>query len=140
MCRVSNKLILCRCGQEIDFEKDHWMLNRFIDGKEELIIGETMLPDYTDPEIIKSNIDNLVRMLNQGNCFDFEVAFCEKDQLILFFNGKTTSAEKRMYAFEYNNLKWVSIETEPLMLNWYHDTIMEGYLKNSTSQKPTKQQ
>lgn len=132
MCQISDTLILCGCQHDLDLENNHWMLNRFVDGKEELILGETMLPNLMDPEIFKSNVEKLAKMLNTGNCFDTQMTFQDKDQLILFLKGKAPSANMQMYAFEYSKKKWNSISTEILMLNRHHDTIILGSVLNST--------
>lgn len=132
MCKISNRLILCSCDTEIDYDKDHWMLNRFREGKEDIIEGMPMLPTFLDPDIDKYNIGLLTEMLNQGNCFDFEVEFRKKDQLVLFLKCDNDNWKSELfYAFEFTGGKWREIETEPLMLNWYHDTIREVRIKNS---------
>src|SRR5690606_22081557 len=100
MCKVSDKLILYSCTQDINFEKNHWVLNRFVDGKNDIILGERNLPCRIDPLIVKTNIEKLTNMLNATNCFDFEAEFKDKDQLVLYFKNETSLSERKMYVFE----------------------------------------
>lgn len=100
------------------------MLNRFRNGKEEVMIGQSMLPFDVDPEIENYNINKLTAMINAGNCFDFETEF----QLVLSFNRERKYQGEKIYVFEYNDHQWKSIESVPSMLNWYHDTIRKGFI------------
>ena len=135
MCKVSDKLILCSCTQDINFEKNHWELNRFVDGKNDIILGEPNLPCGIDPLIVKTNIEKLTNILNAADCFDFEAAFKDKDQLVLYFKNEMPLPDEKMYVFEFKNKKWKWIQTEPLMLTWYHQTINQGYIEPLTNQK-----
>lgn len=128
MCRITNKLILCSCTTDLDSHDNHWVLNRIRDGKEEIMIGQPMLPYDLDPEVESYNVSLIEKMINQENCFDFETEFQEKDQLVLFLKSDSPFQEDRMYAYEFSGQKWSAIETEPLMLNWYRDTIREGFI------------
>lgn len=49
MCRITDKLILCSCDTGLDLHDNHWVLNRILDGKEEIMIGQPMLPYDLDP-------------------------------------------------------------------------------------------
>lgn len=128
MCKITNKLILCSCDIGLDFHDNHWVLNRIRGGKEEIIIGQPMLPYDLDPEVESYNVALIEEMMNQGNCFDFETEFQEKDQLVLFLKSDNQYQEERIYAFEFSDQRWCATETEQLMLNWYRETIRKGFI------------
>lgn|SRR5690606_5627073 len=128
MCKITNKLILCSCDTDLDFHDNHWALNRFRNGKEEIMIGQPMMPYDLDQETESYNISFLANLINQGDCFDFEAEFQEKDQLVLFLKNEKGFQEDKIYAFEFSGQKWSTVESEPLMLNWYHNTIRQGFI------------
>ncbi len=124
MCEVSKNLKLCTCHSSIDELENVWMYTRFIEGKEEYIIGMPMLPYGINPATDKANRYRICRMLNQRNCFDIEIQHMDKDQLHLSFDKYSL-----FYSFEYRNNKWKSIQSEPLMVEWFHDVIHHGEMK-----------
>lgn len=126
MCRPTDRITLCSCETDPDLSGNHWMLNRFRKGKNEIVIGETLVPDYPDPEIRRRNVRFLTDQINQGNCFDFEVEFQEKDQLVLSFTDEEAYQDEVLYVFEFRTGEWKSIDTDKLSIRWYHDTIRKG--------------
>ncbi|MBK8518407.1 MAG: hypothetical protein IPL55_19620 [Saprospiraceae bacterium] len=124
MCEVSNKIIFCTCHSDLDELEDAWIYARFVDGKEEYIIGMPIMPNFINPVTHKANRYRICRMLNQRNCFDIDILHIDRDQLHLSFDKYSL-----FYSFEYRNSKWRSIESEPLMMEWYHDIIHYGKMK-----------
>ena len=124
MCEVSKNLKLCTCHSDMDEIENVWMYARFVDGKRHFILGEPMVPNYINPATNKVNKMRITRMLNQRNCFDIEINHMDKDQLHLSFDKYSL-----FYSFEYRNNKWKSIQSEPLMVEWFHDVIHYGKMK-----------
>ncbi len=125
MCEVSKNLKLCTCNSDMDEIENVWMYARFVDGKRHFILGEPMVPNYINPATNKVNKMRITRMLNQRNCFDIEINHMDKDQLHLSFDKYSL-----FYSFEYRNNKWKSIQSEPLMVEWFHDVIHYGKMKD----------
>lgn len=128
MCKLSDKLSLCSCEADIDYDKNHWVLNRFRADKNIISVGIPVWPTFIDSEIENHNTVLLTGMLNDGSCFDFELEFQEKDQLVLYLIAKNLFL---FYAFEFSDKKWHHFIPKPMSLEWYHDTVREGIIKNA---------
>ena len=122
MCTVSNEIKLCSCKID-DFEKVkyYWTLHRFIDGKNEEVVGEVVLPYYSQKNIDhKLNKKNILLALNSGNRFDFEPNLQNKDLLHLAFRFDEANFQHHNYGFEFKNGKWRKAEYDALMWMWHH--------------------
>jgi len=108
----------------LDEIENPWIYTRFVEGKFEYIIGEPMLPDYLHNTNHRLNRYRICRMLNLKNCFDIEIKPKDRDELHLSFDKYSL-----FYSFVFRNNKWRSIESEPLMVEWYHDIIHYGEMK-----------
>ncbi|WP_449436534.1 hypothetical protein [Pedobacter steynii] len=79
MCTISNKLKLCTCKTKDLYRlKNFWVLHRFVKGKNEMILGEMILPNFNPLIDVALNEKVLVALLNDGNIFDVAFELKEK--------------------------------------------------------------
>jgi hypothetical protein len=121
MCKISNKLKLCSCktrnAQQL---KHYWVLNRPED-KGVYTLGDIIPPADIGEQVEKYNIHSLGKQLNNGNCFDINLAHQENDILELHFTCKqpgidhSTSYARNylVYAFVYKKGKWRKTSYDP---------------------------
>lgn len=148
MCKVCDQLRLCTCNVLEEEPKSHyWILyKRYEDGTQ--TIGDLLLPALFTPEIQQYNNDMLARLLNQGDCFDFDADLKENDLLELnlrigskqekhFLSTNGSNGSKFVsYEFEYKNGKWVDAEWNP-----FHNNLMQkmqGKMANVFGQDDSK--
>ncbi len=132
MCRVSDKLKLCTCASSISKLKHYWVLHRFSEAKDVVVIGEAMLPASISFEDDKFNRDTLLRLLNDGNVFDVDMKPSYKDRLQLTFTNSSSSEKFQIdYGFEYLNDRWELIEFDHLEWMWHHEEDLFGKIKNA---------
>jgi hypothetical protein len=120
MCRISEKLKLRTCGpSNIGSLENYWVLykpgNQF-----ECILGEILVPYKLERDLNKVNRRTLLKLLNQGNCFDKELPIEEGDILELTFEVPEITrnlAEEFMrssfsYWFTFKNGKWKNYQID----------------------------
>ena len=133
MCKVSDKLRLCTCATDYNQLKHYWTFHRFVEGMENYIIGETMLPYRLSATDHEANYVILNILLNEGNPFDVELLPVKKDRLHLSFTciegGDTVS-----YGFQYTGRRWKRQEYCSLMWYWHHEEVQGGKVKNALHQ------
>ena len=125
MCKVSDKLKLCTCKTtNVEDLKHYWILYKYAD------IGVCTMGDYIMPEPIaekedRYNINTLQALLNEGNCFDFEIELEENDRLEFHFSCVQNSigmipaakVDYLTYTFSYKSSKWTIEEFDPFHNN-----------------------
>ncbi len=136
MCEISDELKLCTCSNAEELG-NYWVLYRYNKDKNELIVGEILLPRIITLEEIR-NKDILLALLNKINCFDFEYQPQNKDRLLISLqtNAEEDFEEESIaYGFEYRNGKWKIKDYETF--EWYerYDEILEGKIKNLYKKK-----
>ena len=130
MCKVSDKLQLCTCKGNIESLRHYWILHRFIEGRNIVVMGECMPPAQIDPQIDAMNENLLLLLLNEKNVFDTNINPLEKDRLEISFLVSPENYERLTYGFEYRNGKW-RIELYDVFewMSHHHDEI-SGKIKN----------
>ena len=123
MCKLSGKLVLCTCNEQIDKTKPNWILNRRFGSKFRLVVGEFDIP-YLVYEHLQKNVE---AQLNQANCFDFDYIPCEGDTLILDFNDFQLT-------FVFNALKQVWFSDEHPELHYEYQVLESGYIGQHVEQ------
>ncbi|MEJ7694025.1 hypothetical protein [Daejeonella sp.] len=120
MCKISSTLKLCTCATKDPYSlKNYWILQR-PHSRDEMILGETVLPHFLADGVDQFNQDTLLILLNEGNCFDVILDHREKDTLELHLSCK----EKNLvYAFDFKNGKWKLSEYDPFA---NHDEVKHG--------------
>lgn len=133
MCTVSNNLKLCSCAiADFDEIKYYWELHRFKKGKDEMVVGEVMMPCFNEKVDHRLNGKTILEALNRGDAFDFEPDFRNKDLLHLAFKFDDNDWQHCNYGFEYKNGKWEVAEYDALMWMWHHSVINQGKIENAT--------
>lgn len=133
MCKESNKLRLCTCKLDTNKLKNYWVFYRFAKDKDNMVIGETMMPVAINIEDELHNRELLPKLLNEGNVFDVELHPKNKDRLQLsFFVTRNNEGRDTIdYGFEYKKGKWVQKEFDWLMWAGNHDEEQNGKITNA---------
>jgi hypothetical protein len=135
MCLVSEKIKLCSCNKP-DFKRHYWIFHRFSAEKNDLVIGEALLPAYIDPATDALNKNLLLQLLNQEDIFDFELVPQEKDRLQLSFLVKPIYGDDHLsYGFEFRKRKWRLTSFDYLQWMWHHEEEARGKIKNGLKRK-----
>lgn len=124
MCKISDKLKLCTCNQIEDiFDlKHHWRLYQFEESKFR-IVGELMPPQefMIGKNDNKYNHEKLREMLNEGNCFDFDIKLTKGDILEIHLTCEPDRNDVEeaflVYQFVFNGRKWVKEKHDPFDSN-----------------------
>lgn len=136
MCEISDELKLCTCSNAEELE-NYWVLYRYNKDKNELIVGQPILPrDITLEELI--NRDIFCEFLNKKNCFDFEYQPQNKDRLLISLQTNSEEdfeEESIAYGFEHRNGKWKIKDYETFDWVEKYDGILEGKIKNLYKKK-----
>jgi hypothetical protein len=124
MCTVSDKLKLCTCKNDAATTKDFWALYRFVKGKQDIVIGDPVIPAFINPEKDLYNQSLLLKLLNEGNFFDEPLYPIDKDKLQISFDLEEKGQLNYGFLFEHN--EWKIIEYE--FFDWLttHKEIKEG--------------
>ena len=130
MCTISNKLKLCNCStKDVYTLKNFWVLHRFVKGKNDNVVGEVIMPYHNPLVDVAANEDTLLKLLNQGNIFDFDIALKNKDLLHLAFTFEGDEGHNN-YGFEFKNAKWNNVGHDFLTWMWQHEEYKYGKIKN----------
>jgi hypothetical protein len=134
MCNISNKIKLCSCTNRSVNKLDHyWILHRFNEAKDIIIIGEPIMPYEMPNPNYGINAATLTTRLNDNDAFDIAIKFEEKDQLEIVFNQLAKDPSKTLiYYFKYTNGKWFEEDTDPFDLMNHYDEFKFGKLKDIT--------
>jgi hypothetical protein len=124
MCTVSNKLKLCTCKNDATITKDFWALYRFVKGKKDIVIGESVMPAFIDPEKDIYNQNLLLKLLNEGNVFDEPLFPINKDRLQISFDLEEKG--QLNYGFLFKTNQWTIIEYDCFDWLTAHKEIKEG--------------
>lgn len=136
MCKVSDKLKLCTCGVDDINELPHyWILYKYAD-KGIWRVGQPIFPAVIGERTETHNIDTLQKLLNDGNCFDFEVKLEENDRLVFTFtcvdNANMMVSSHRgnylEYTFVWKNGAWIIGDWNPFRINL--DEKLKGEILN----------
>ncbi len=76
------------------------ILHRFVDGKDELIIGSPRMPEYITVAYDDMELE-LCWRLNESDCFDKPMSFVTNDVLVVSIDGF-----EKHFAFEFNGPDW----------------------------------
>lgn len=135
MCTVSSELKLCSCKiEDFDNVKYYWVLHRFVEGKDLMVLGEVML-NYPDENIDhKLNEKVILKALNAKNIFDFEPILNNKDLLHLAFKFTEDDWQHHNYGFEFKNGKWCKAEYDGLTWMQQHEEFKQGKIENALAE------
>lgn len=122
MCEISEKLKLCTCNS-VDNILNYWIYYKNESRNNETIIGEVVAPYNFQKESAIQTSSQLIKMLNQQNCFDFEINHFENDQLLIQIEIKQGVIKK--YYFKYKLGRWHSMEAGNLY-RWNGVEFLKG--------------
>ncbi|RNL54168.1 hypothetical protein [Pedobacter jejuensis] len=135
MCTISNKVKLCTGNtKDVTKLKNYWILNRFVKGKSDIVLGEVIMPYFNPSVDVGLNEDTLLKLLNEGNVFDFDIELKDKDLLHLAFkfNG---DEQHNNYGFEFKKGKWKNVGHDFLTWMWHHEEYKYGKIKTEYKNK-----
>jgi hypothetical protein len=130
MCTVSSKLVLCTCTpKSVSGLKHYWVWYRFVEGKNEMVMGIPSMPFELNPETEALNWKTLQKRLNEPDAFDLDLKPMEKDRLQIHFSCGPEYYECVDYGFEYRKGNWRKKEFE--FFNWLNhwDELQTGKIK-----------
>jgi hypothetical protein len=131
MCKVSEKFKLCTCanGSMIDLQH-YWVLHRYSAIKKDFIMGMPILPSMVDPVLLFENTEAILDRLNEGDAFDFEITFQDKDCLEIVLNH-----DEMNFTFTYKKGKWTKDDQDFFSLENYYNNHLEGEVKGVSGTK-----
>ncbi len=137
MCVISDKIKFCTCSNEaVEKLKHYWILYRYTIEKNEMCMGEPMMPTYMSDMNFAENEAALVMRLNEPDAFDIPIQFQSKDQLEIVINNNNSSIYGTFtYSFEFKKNKWKAIETDPFNIMNHYDEEKSGKIKNALKRK-----
>ena len=132
MCKVSNRIKFCTCGpdMEIDEMDNYWIFYRRNTDKNEMIIGDTLLPSELDTKDLAYNHQTLEKRINESDAFDIPLEPQSGDRLLIHIT--TTRANINSidhYEFVYQEA-WKSCESNPWELMGMFDEFRKGSINN----------
>lgn len=111
MCQVYSDVTFCTCS---DFEihqvqslKNYWVLYRFNEALDLVIVGEIMLDDMMKKYHPTNMVELVVKKLNNNTLFDKSIDFVYKDRLHVSIKINEVDLN---YGFELQNEIWSEIE------------------------------
>ncbi len=130
MCKDSDKIKLCSCkATSIEKLKHYWIFYRYNSTKNNIIIGDFILPYMLDEEMVIKNKAVLRKRLNEEDAFDIDIFPKNKDRLQLTFTCSAFSNQQITYGYSYKNGKWIEKDFDPLEWQWHHDEEIFGIIK-----------
>ncbi|RRT86557.1 hypothetical protein [Empedobacter falsenii] len=111
MCQVYADVTFCTCS---DFEidqvqslKNYWVLYRFNEALDLVIVGEIMLDDMFKKYNPNNLVELVLKKLNNNTLFDKSIDFEDKDRLHVSIELNQVNLN---YGFEYEANSWSEIE------------------------------
>lgn len=137
MCIISDKIKFCTCANsKVEKLKHYWILYRFTNEKNEMCMGEPMMPTYMSDLNFVENEAALVKRLNEPDAFDVPIEFKPKDQLEIVINNNASDFQETFtYSFKFKKNKWVAIESDPFDIMNHFDEEKSGKIKNALKRK-----
>ncbi len=132
MCVISDSIKFCTCANGSIRSMDcYWILYTIGNPKENWIIGEPMMPLRLLESDYESNRLTLLKRLNEPDAFDKALDLQINDKLHIVFNNLSKVKQPIVYAYQYNNSKWVEDEYDWFELeNYHHKKVAKGSIDN----------
>lgn len=127
MCQPTAQLKLCTCAaNERRKAAATWEFHRFVEEKDDYIIGTMVGPPPIALEDYEANSNQLATRLNQPDAFDVALNAQPKDRLLLCFHTKEGTY---YYGFEFKKNQWKVIDYDPFSWEHHHTHTKTGCLK-----------
>jgi hypothetical protein len=109
--------------------KHYWVLYRRNPDKNDMVVGEILLPyEFFKPNY-KSNYSILENRLQESDAFDLQLDFKTGDVLEIVMNNHDY-VTRAVYGFKYTKKKWNRFEIDTFYLMGHFDEIGFGKIKN----------
>ena len=113
MCLQNHQIKFCTCDiDEENLPENYWILCRYAEDIELMIVGEAILPNYdllSDFDYL-NNQNLILERLKESDAFDFKTDFQEQDVLEVYLKNKERS-EKDSFCFEFQDKIWSATES-----------------------------
>jgi hypothetical protein len=130
MCTISNKIKLCSCKvSSSDKLKHYWVLHRRNKDKNEMVVGQLLLPGEDVALHYESNYQTLENRLQESDVFDLQLDFKTRDVLEIVINNHDY-ATRAVYSFRYTKKQWIRFEIDTFDLMGRFDEIGFGKINN----------
>lgn len=130
MCTLSNQIKLCSCKvSSPDKLKHYWVLYRRNKDKNEIVVGQLLLPGEAVALHYESNYQTLENRLQALDVFDLQLDFKTGDVLEIVINNHDY-ANRAIYGFEYTKKQWIRFEIDTFDLMGRYDEVRFGKIKN----------
>jgi hypothetical protein len=122
MCEVSEKLKLCTCEvASVGELENYWVLHRLVKGKDQIVVGRSLLRPRLDEDLERWNHLILLARLNEPDTFDVDLEAREGDRLLLVFRKDIT------YGFQRERGRWVPAGEPYDHLAWARRHVSERF-------------
>ena len=129
MCKITSTIKFCTCkAASTEKLKHYWALYRRNKDKNEILVGEPLLPNEWMELDFETNKMILENRLNEVDAFDVPLVFKAKDQLEIVFNNHDDE-KRRFYGFKYLKGKWITDELNDFYLIGFCDEVAFGKVK-----------
>lgn len=130
MCKITTKIKLCTCkANSTEKLQQYWCLYRFNKNKNEMIVGEVILPNYLLDINYEVNKVVLEKRLNEADAFDMDLSFKPKDVLEIVCNN-LDDAKRHVYSFKYKAKGWQLYEVDYFYIMGHYDEFSFGKIKS----------
>lgn len=133
MCTLSETLKLCTCESGSLGDLDHyWVFHRFVDGKDNPVIGRVLVSYRLDATTEAHNRSLLLARLNQPDAFDIDLQPRDGDRLHLAFRIIVAGAPKTVtYGYALSGGTWVEQTYNSLAWERHHDRETFGEIRGA---------
>lgn len=129
MCKITSKIKFCTCkASSPEKLQQYWCLYRFNKDKNEMIVGEVILPNYMLDITYEVNKVVLEKRLNEADAFDMDLSFKARDVLEIVCNN-LDDAKRQVYGFKYKGKRWQLNEVDYFYIMGHYDEFSFGKLK-----------
>ena len=130
MCKITNKIKFCTCKATSTERLQHyWCLHRYNKDKNELTVGEAILPNEFLDINYEVNKVVLEQRLKDADAFDMDLRFKPRDVLEIVCHN--TDTDKRVvYGFKYKGNRWQVYAISAFELMNEYDEVVFGKMKN----------
>ena len=137
MCKISDQIKFCTCGPDIDIEdlENYWIFYRRNPDKNEMIIGDTLLPSELDPKDLAYNHQTLKKRINESDAFDLPLESQSGDRLLIHLTTPMTNITSvDEYEFVFKEA-WKSCESNSWELMGMFDALRKRKVSQLRSSK-----
>jgi hypothetical protein len=130
MCKITSKIKFCTCKASATEKLQHyWCLYRFNKDKDDMIVGDVILPNEWLDINYEVNKVVLEKRLNEADAFDVNLSFKPKDVLEIVCHN-LDSDKRLVYGFKFKGNRWQFYEIDDFYIMGHYDVFSFGKMKN----------